>query len=430
MIYRYVLRQYEELNQGGYPVLKKKCVRALVALPVLPGALLLLLIMRLLQSWLVIRLNPLNSSRIGHFATNTELYLCECDAGINVPKQRFVDLCYFADRPIANAQLATMWRRRLRVWPAWLLSAAFRLNQLFPGGDIHIAGYNTNSDRDVYNLLERVPLHLDFNADEERRGAAGLQAMGIHDGSEFICMAARDSAYLMDPTRQTLTSTGNFDYHNFRDVDPQNYALAAEALADHGYYVIRMGALVNDPLNSGHPKVIDYATNGMRSDFMDIYLGAKCLFFISCGTGIDAIATTFRKSIANVSYIPAGYFSTYLFGTIGIFKKHWLVAEQRWLTMREIFNYGVGFALTASDFQKRGVQVIENTPEEIKSLALEMLQRQNGTWQPRPEDEALQRRFWEIYPLDARDAVSKPLHGKVRARFGTQFLRDNPWFLA
>lgn len=43
-----------------------------------------------------------------------------------------------------------------------------------------------------------------------------------------------------------------------------------------------------------------------------------------------------------------------------------------------------------------------------------------------PDDDALQRRFWEIYPVDARDASeNRPLHGKVRARYGSQFLRDN-----
>lgn len=55
-----------------------------------------------------------------------------------------------------------------------------------------------------------------------------------------------------------------------------------------------------------------------------------------------------------------------------------------------------------------------------------MLERLKSTWQPGPDDDALQRRFWEINPVDARDASeNRPLHGKVRARYGSQFLRDN-----
>jgi putative glycosyltransferase (TIGR04372 family) len=372
----------------------------------------------------------LNSSRIGHFATNTELYLCECDAKVNVPQRRYIDLCYFAETPIANIQLARMWRRQLRVWPAWLLHVVLKLNRLCPRGEFHIAGNNTNSDRDVHGLLAQTSPHLSFTAEEEWQGIAGLRSMGIPDDAEFICMAARDSAYLMTPDLKALIPNGDPTYHNFRDVDAQNLTLAVQALAERGYYVLRMGVVVKKSISIPHPKVIDYATNGMRSDFMDIYLGAKCMFFISCGTGIDAIATAFRKPIANVNYVPVGYFSTYLHGTVGIFKKHWLVSENRVLTLKEIFSSGVGSALASADYEERGVELIENTPEEIKSLVIEMLERLQGTWQPEADDEALQRKFWEIYPSNLRDEVSsRPLHGQVRARCGTQFLRDNPSFL-
>jgi hypothetical protein len=55
-----------------------------------------------------------------------------------------------------------------------------------------------------------------------------------------------------------------------------------------------------------------------------------------------------------------------------------------------------------------------------------MAERIAGTWQAHPEDEALQQRFWEIFPTNAVDAyVGKPLHGEIRARFGAAFLRNN-----
>jgi hypothetical protein len=50
----------------------------------------------------------------------------------------------------------------------------------------------------------------------------------------------------------------------------------------------------------------------------------------------------------------------------------------------------------------------------------------NGTWKPHEDDETLQRRFWEIFPVDATEAINKrPLHGEIRARFGAHFLRNN-----
>jgi len=118
------------------------------------------LIMRLIQPWLLVRLGGLISTRIGHFAANTELYLCEQAAGINLPSQRHIDLFYMGGKPICNQQLAIMWHRGLRIWPAWILARINRVNLLIPGGRSHEIGNNTQHDRDVHNLLDRFPPHL------------------------------------------------------------------------------------------------------------------------------------------------------------------------------------------------------------------------------------------------------------------------------
>lgn len=376
--------------------------------------------MRLLRPWILIRINPIISSRIGHFAANTELYLCERDAGINVPQQRHVDLFYY-DGPAANEQLAVMWRRHLRVWPAWLLGPVFRLNRRFAREPVHEVGDNAQVDRDVHNLFERTPPHLTFSDEDELRGQAGLRTMGIPEDAEFICLIVRDDSYL----KMRAPYDGFFDYHNYRDSDARNYVLAAEALADRGYYVIRMGAVVNEPMKSRHPKVIDYATNGMRSDFMDIYLGGKCLFCVGCA-GFDAVPYIFRRPIAYVNMVPIGLLFTFLRDSVGICKKHWLISERRWLSLGEIFSHGVGFCVCSADYESSGVELVENSPEEIRDVVMEMLERLKGTWHPGPDDDALQRRFWEMYPVDARDACqNRPLHGKVRLRYGSRFLHEN-----
>ena len=383
------------------------------------------LLIRLLRPFLLVRVNPLSSSRIGHLALDTELYLCEHDAGINVPRQRHVDLFYHDGTP-CNAQLATMWARRLHVGPAWLLSGVMRLIRRFPSAAVHEIGGNTQSDRDVNNLLQWFPPHLSFTADEELRGRDALRAMGIPEDGRFICLIVRDEMYL----KVTAPGGRRFDYHSFRDADIANYVKAAERLGDLGYYVLRMGSIVKSPMPSGHPYVIDYATSDMRSDFLDVYLGAKCLFCITCGTGFDAIATIFRRPLAFVNMVPIGYLTTFLKGAICLCKRHWLDSGQRWLSLREVVGSGTAFCLSTQCYADHGVTLVENTPEEIEDLLMEMVSRLNGTWRALPEDDALQARFWELYPLDATDATTaRPIHGTVLARYGAQFLRDNPGFL-
>ncbi len=41
-----------------------------------------------------------------------------------------------------------------------------------------------------------------------------------------------------------------------------------------------------------------------RTDFMDIYLSAKCKFFITSGVGLMAIPMIFRRPLLCVNYIP------------------------------------------------------------------------------------------------------------------------------
>jgi hypothetical protein len=57
--------------------------------------LLSLFFIRTIRRFLLIRWGSLNSTRIGHFAANTELYFCEKDLGINVPKQKTIDFFLF-----------------------------------------------------------------------------------------------------------------------------------------------------------------------------------------------------------------------------------------------------------------------------------------------------------------------------------------------
>jgi len=97
----------------------------------------------------------------------------------------------------------------------------------------------------------------------------------------------------------------------------------------------------------------------------------------------------------------------------------------RELTLREIFDCGAGFCASSSEYEAKGIQLIENTPEEIRDLAVEMVERLSGTWRPQEVDEDLQCKFWEVFPTDAKTADGQPLHGEIRSRFGADSLRNN-----
>ena len=400
-VIRFLQRQASEVSEGGLRVLLRKCGSFLLMLL----AVSVLLMVRTLRPVVVIRFGPLRSKRIGHFAANTELYLCERDARLH--GRRTLDIFYHTSS-VCNQQLKKMWDRRLHVSRfACLLD---RLNRRLPGYEDHVIPMP--SVRDIHGILARTEAHLSFSLEEEYLGRAALRELGIPDDVPFICFHARDSAYL-----DALSRTGNWRYHDYRDSTIHNYVPAVEELVRRGYFAIRMGAIVKEALNTTNPRIIDYATNH-RTDFLDIYLGAKCQFFICDTAGILEIPRVFRRPIAYVNVVPLEYAVTSSLNSLFIPKKLWLLKERRFLTFREILESGAGRFLWSEQYKQLGVEVVENTLEEITALAIEMDERLKGTWQTTEEDEELQRCFWSLF---------KPseLNGVFLLRIGAELLRQN-----
>lgn len=394
----------------------------LLRLSLVPLALLCVLVLRLSRGR--IRIGVLQTNRIGHLAGNVEVYLCERDAGI---RPRILEL-WIAPGEVCNAQLLKMWRRVIRIDRTGFVEIMWKVNRLFKGWQRCEIPTN-NLDRDVNNLYEKYPPHLRFTEAEELRGLSGLIELGVPPGSKWVCLLVRDGTYLP-----------HLDYHRHRDSNIKSYRFAAEALAERGYYVIRMGAKVEKPMvakyivrgasiahqNGAH--IIDYATNGMRSDFMDIYLTAKCAFALNNGTGLDAVCCAFRRPSCYVNFVPVEYLSTWNRGSLAIWKHHYKDGKR--MTPAEIWASGSGQFMRAEEYEAAGITLVDNTPEEITDVVLEMTQ-----WVEAPASmhyinwryDDKQDAFWKDFPRSISPFTRTPLHGEIRMRIGREFLRGYGW---
>jgi len=433
-IYLFVIDQIKHILKdgfvGGVVVFLRKTLsllRYILAVPVL-------MIIHFLSPFYLIRWKELNSIRLGHFAANTELYCCERDEGINIPDRKYIDIFYFGSI-ICNQQLARMWQRELFIIPRYLgviLNAASVLINIFyryfPSLKLHIIGNNVCGDRDVYNISDKVPQHLNFISSEKDRGKKWLEYHGIEENAKIVLLFVRDSEYL----RQVQPEV-DFEYHNYRDCNIDNFILVAEELANMGYYVFRMGFHVKDSLKSNNPRVIDYATNGMRDDFMDIYLASICTFIISTGHGADAPAAwCFRRPWVLLNHSPIGLLSTYSSRILLLAKHYILRQEERELTLEEIFSHNVAFSYSTNEYESNGVYLKENTPQEIFDVTIEMVERLDGSWKPEDNDHILQDKFLDLFSRNIGNTpenMPSQLHGQILARYSTSFLRNNQMWL-
>lgn len=381
-------------------------------IPAFLFALPFVLLIRLLRPFLMIRFIPI-SQRIGHAAANIDTYLAERQAGLHPPKS--IDI-FFNEQPgKGNKQLLKMWARVIPVFDfaRWLSWA----NLEIPGGRTHVKYGGVSRDRDIHGLTNGTPPPVSFTAEEERRGAQLLEDMGVAKGQDIVCFHCRDDAFL-----EKIFPGHDFTYHNYRDARVENYIPAIEDLSRRGYFSVRMGRHVRSRLSLSCANFFDYADSPYCDDFNDIYLPWRCRFFVGQGSGLESVARIFRKPIVLLNYIPMQTVHSWSPQYLIIVKKLWSKEHKRFLTFREILKSEIGTFYSTWDYERLGLEAVENTPEEILAAVEEMRLRVEGAWETNGTDEDLQRRFWSLY-------APNEYHHVFKARIGSRFLLENKGLL-
>ena len=132
--------------------------------------------------------------------------------------------------------------------------------------------------------------------------------------------------------------------------------------------------------------------------------------------------------------LPVGNLESHSEKFLLLTKHHILKKEKRRLSLSEIFSYGVAYAFETKTFEQKGVELIDNTPEEIKDLVTEMVENLEFKRKLNPEDEELQKTFRNLYAVnikrhdykkESKNLKDMIMHGQIRSRFGTKFLKNN-----
>ena len=220
-------------------------IRILIRIPIDIIAVASCLIIRLVKPWLVVRIQKVPAGNFGDFVEAIGIYYCKKKLKIDKLTNRHLDLFYIHHRDkVFNKQLAKMWKRKMIFLSSYLLDPIYRINKLIPGWKNHII--NISDKRDIDNLFEKCKA-LDFTAEEEIYGKKILNKFGLKDGDKFVCLAVSDSAYHL---KKIPARYRDWSYHNFRHTNIDNFILAVEELAKIGYYVFRMGVVVEKLFNS------------------------------------------------------------------------------------------------------------------------------------------------------------------------------------
>ena len=378
----------------------------------------------LISKFIPVNVHRVYNSRIGHFALNTEISATRAQEKQDLLGKRIINLYCFESLESANTFLETLWKRTLNCLTGSFGWAVFDVARRVKKHDFFIE--TEAVDREGYII--RHPPTLEFTYAELGMGEIFLHSIGLNRDSKFVCLNVRDDSFLSKTKPVGWHANRDWSYHNHRDSDIKTYVAAAEALANMGYTVFRMGAIVKEPLNSTHPRVIDYATNGMRTEFLDIFLGAHCTFTISVGSGWDSVPIIFRRPLLLVNSLPVFSPSTATLRILMYPKKLLDSTTKRFISLTDAIERSVASALHTQSYQDANVQVVDLDSDELTEAAVEFASRVRGTFAETAKQEELQMRLIETLSTHLKLQPSSHFY-PVRAQFATCFLSRYPTFL-
>lgn len=383
----------------------------------LPVGIVVLIFFAIIWPLFKVRFGLINCDRIGHFAANTELYICnkiynKCNA---------LDLLYFP-KEVANTQLEKMVKRKIIILPKFIIRPLDLICRKFYFFKNHRAITSSYGDHDINNLLDKMPAQIKMNTAETKYGKKILKNMGVPKGSKFICLIVRDNSYV----EKRWSNKGTMNFHSHRNIDINDFRKASVELTNKGYYVLRMGSIVKgDFLFPKNNMIIDYANSSFQSDFMDIFLMSHCYFCISTVTGLDAVSFVARKPILFVSSIPIGMYSTSSKKFMNCTRNHFSIQKKTNLTTSEIFNNNLAFALDKKNFDKKKIILKSYSGADLKKIVIEMNEYvKNHFKYKNKSDKNLNDQYWKLYEtLHKSHKSDYNLHGSLKSSYSCFFLK-------
>ena len=131
------------LNKKSFMILEK--IYLLFLLPILFP---LLIGLRIIKPFFVIRLGNLESEGIGHFSQPVEIYLSELDCGFHKNKTKTIDVWYL-NKIICNQFLLSKWKESIFIAPR-IIRFLHLFNNIIPGGQANEIPYRRIEDFSNY----------------------------------------------------------------------------------------------------------------------------------------------------------------------------------------------------------------------------------------------------------------------------------------
>ena len=410
----------------------------------------LLIIIRVIRPFFLVKFDLSYSSRYGHFVGVNSLYVSRKEKNL-IPKEGDYEF-FIHDQKICNTQIEKLLRKKINFAHNFFYPL-FKLNSIFPGGSYHLIHFEENyfdqrlifEHRDVYNIINSTNPPFEFNKDEIDYCEKELEKLKISNDDKIIIITLRDENYL-----QKVFPQKNFSYKT-QNVNIDSFHKTIKELTNKGYKVIRTGLHHQKNLNFSHYNYIDLFKENIRSDLLETYLISKCIFQIgSFSGGAIAAQFMFRKISIITNQIPLTELHSWSNTMYVIFKKVYDKKRKKNITTSEFFdllntNFGPKFLNAVGDkryfrksdnknifsnYNSSDFEILDNSEDEIYNVVIEVLEKiESNNWEEKENKK--NKLFKKVF---LKNLIEFPYLTKFHSKkfsinVSEKFLTDNQNFL-
>ena len=398
-----------------------------------------LIIIRIIKPFILVRLDDSYSSRFGHFSGMTSLYLSKKQNKIDQPKQKFIDF-FILNKKISNNQLYKIYKKKLNYLP-WFFYYITDLNRKLPAATVHSIYFHKNEiqkkinfqHHDVDHLIDVTPPPINFDKEDIFIAEKEMSQLGLKKDDKIVMLIVRDSGYLSH-------EFPNKDWsYKKQDANIENFEAAINEAINRGYKVIRAGIYHKNFLQIKNPNYIDLFKINKRTSLLELYLFSICSFCLGTYSGGSVAANfLFRKPTIITNQIPLDETRTYSKNNFVIYKIIYDKIRKKKLNLSENFelaNSKLGQEVLHAApvekgyadnnffdlYQKKDFEIIENSSSEILSITEEVIDYLENNF---TKINLYDKKFKNIFLTNLKNYPnSRHKHGKdIKCKIGHDFL--------
>lgn len=224
------------------------------------------------------------------------------------------------------------------------------------------------------------PAVVDLHDSVRERGHAQLRSIGIDPEAPFAFFHVR-----------TADFTDGYQRHAHRSTTVDPYAPSIRRILDAGYQVVRLGEAGLEPrgwMGDGYVSLPDALPDRAPQDrAADLAVLADAAFGTAQNSGPIWVAAAFGVSTLRTS-TPFEHLNLPYNRDLTLFKRYRVRSEGRFLGYNEILDSRLPAVLRDTEFDEKGIDLVDNSADEIDAATQEFLDLLNGGAAGLPPDQA------------------------------------------